>query len=142
MVWWQELLYAVIDSLGLCKWQTVFCAVHAPKYEEWSRLIRYASGMKLSKIQLMEIGERICTIERLFNIREGFSRRDDTLPERYFKEPTPIGLPIVRGKKINREKFDGMLDEYYELHGWEKDGKPSMERLKKLKLDREPSHVL
>lgn len=142
MVWWQELLYAVVDSLGLCKWQTVFCAVHAPKYEEWSRLIRYASGMKLSRTQLVEIGERICTIERLFNTREGFSRRDDTLPERYFKEPTPTGLPIVRGKKLDREKFDRMLDEYYELHGWKKDGKPPVERLKKLKLDREPSHAL
>ncbi len=142
MIWWQELLYAVVDSLGLCKWQTVFCAVHAPKYEDWSKLIYYSTGMKLPTSQLMEIGERICTIERLFNLREGFSKKDDTLPQRYFREPTPTGLPMVKGKKINREKFDKMLDEYYELHKWDKNGKPPRKRLKELGLDREPSYML
>jgi len=142
MVWWQELLYGVVDSLGLCKFQTVFCAVHAPKFEEWTKLINYATGMKFSEGELMTAGERIYTIERMFNIREGFSRSDDTLPERYFKEPTPLGLPIARGKKINREKFDRMLDEYYELHGWSKSGEPQASTLRKLGLENEPSHLL
>lgn len=142
MVRWQELLYAVVDSLGLCKFQTVFCAVHAPKFEEWANLIRYATGMESSKEELMTVGERIYTVERMFNIREGFSRRDDTLPERYFKEPTPLGLPIVRGKKIDRERFERMLEEYYELHGWDENGVPTRETLKRLSLDKEPSHLL
>ena len=90
----------------------------------------------------MQIGERIYTLERMFNLREGFSRKDDTLPERYFKEPTPIGLAIARGKKIDREKFEQMLDEYYALHGWDKNGLPTEETLKKLGLDKEPSHML
>jgi len=142
MVWWQELLYTVVDSLGLCKFQTVFCAVHAPKFEEWANLIRYATGMKFSKEELMVVGERIYTMERMFNIREGFSRKDDTLPERFFKEPTPLGLPIARGKKIDREKFEKMLAEYYEFHGWDENGLPTGETLKKLSLDKEPSHLL
>ncbi len=142
MVWWQEMLYSVVDSLGLCKFQTVFCAVHAPKFDEWTNLVRYATGMKLSKEDLMNIGERIYTVERMFNIREGFSRKDDTLPERYFKEPTPIGLPIAKDKKIDRKKFERMLDEYYELHGWDKHGNPTPETLKRLSLDKEPSHHL
>ncbi len=142
MIWWQELLYAVIDSLGLCKWQTIFCGVHMPKYEEWSKLIEYATGMTLDKAQLMEIGERIYTIERMFNLREGFTRKDDTLPERYFKETTKIGLPRVKEKKIDKEKFDKMLDEYYWLHGWSKGGVPQRETLEKLGLQKEPSHVL
>lgn len=142
MVWWQEMLYSVVDSLGLCKFQTVFCAVHAPKFEEWTNLVRYATGLELSKEDLMNIGERIYTIERMFNIREGFSRKDDTLPERYFKEPTPIGLPIAKGKKIDRKKFERMLDEYYEIHGWDKQGNPTPETLKSLSLDEEPSHQL
>ena len=142
MVRWQELLYAVVDSLGLCKFQTVFCAVHAPKFEEWANLIHYATGMESSKEELMTVGERIYTVERMFNIREGFSRKDDILPERYFKEPTPLGLPIVRGKKIDREKFERMLDEYYELHGWDENGVPTGGTLKKLSLDEEPSHLL
>jgi aldehyde:ferredoxin oxidoreductase len=142
MVWWQELLYAVTDSIGICKFQTVFCAVHAPKWEEFSKLIELATGMRFSKAQLMEIGERIYTLERMFNLREGFTRKDDNLPERYFKEPTPIGLPIAKGKKIDRKKFETMLDEYYALHGWSKNGVPTKKTLAKLGLSKEPSHII
>ncbi|MGQ9506441.1 MAG: aldehyde ferredoxin oxidoreductase family protein [Candidatus Bathycorpusculaceae bacterium] len=142
MVWWQELLYAVTDSIGVCKFQTVFCAVHAPKWEEFAKLIRLATGMEFDKAKLMEVGERIYTIERMFNLREGFSRKDDTLPERYFKEPTPIGLPKVKGRRIDKEKFKKMIDEYYALHEWDENGVPKKEALEKLGLDKEPSHMV
>jgi len=142
MIWWQERLYAVTDSIGLCKFQTVFLAVHAPKWDEWSKLIYLATGMEFSRAHLMEIGERIYTFERLFNLREGFTRKDDALPERYFKEPTPIGLPIAKGKKIDRAQFEKMLDEYYALHNWDQNGVPTQEALKRLGLDKEPSHMI
>ncbi|UCH31520.1 MAG: aldehyde ferredoxin oxidoreductase family protein [Candidatus Bathyarchaeota archaeon] len=142
MVWWQELLYAVTDSLGICKFQTVFCAVHAPQWKEFSRLIQLATDFKFSKDQLMQIGERIYTTERLFNLREGFSRKDDDLPKRYFKEPTPIGLPVARNKVIDREKFSEMLDEYYKLHGWDSMGVPTTKTLKKLALTKKPTNLL
>ena len=141
MVWWQELLFAVTDAIGICKYQTVFLAVHAPKWDEFSKLIRLVSGMSYTKSQLMEVGERIYTIERMFNNREGFSRKDDNLPERYFKEATPIGLPIVRHKKIDREKFEKMLDEYYNLHGWDNNGVPTKEILHKLEIEEEMSQI-
>jgi aldehyde:ferredoxin oxidoreductase len=136
-VWWQELLYAVTDSIGICKFQTVFCAVHAPKWDEFSKLIYLTTGMKINKSQLMEIGERITTTERLFNIRDGFSRKDDTLPERFFKEPTPLGFPIAKGKKIDREKFKVMLDEYYALHRWDNNGVPTTETIQELGLEKQ-----
>jgi len=142
MVWWQERLYAVTDSIGVCKFQTVFCAVHAPKWDEFSKLIYLATGLEFSKAQLMEIGERIYTLERLFNLREGFSRKDDSLPERYFKEPTPIGLPVARGRKIDKALFEKMLDEYYALHDWNREGVPKKETLEKLRLDKEPTHMI
>jgi len=142
MIWWQERLYAVTDSIGICKFQTVFCAVHAPKWEEFAKLIKLATDKEFSKEQLMEAGERIYTLERLFNLREGFTRRDDRLPERYFKEPTPIGLPIAKGRKIDRERFEKMLDEYYELHRWNRDGVPTKETLERLRLDKEPTHIM
>jgi len=135
-VWWQELLYAVTDSIGVCKFQTVFCAVHAPKWDEFSKLIYLTSGLDLKKPQLMEIGERITTIERLFNIREGFSRKDDKLPERFFKEPTLLGFPIAKGKKIDRNKFKVMLDEYYAHHKWDQNGVPTTENIQKLGLEK------
>jgi aldehyde:ferredoxin oxidoreductase len=90
----------------------------------------------------MEIGERIYTLERLFNLREGFTRKDDSLPERYFKEPTPIGLPVAKGKKIDKARFEKMLDEYYALHEWDGEGVPKKETLEKLGLDKEPTHVI
>jgi len=142
MVWWQELLYSVTDSLGTCKFQTSFCAVHAPRWKEFSKLIQLATGMKISKPQLMEIGERIYTLERMFNNREGFKRKDDALPERYFKEPTPIGLAIAKGKTIDKEMFNKMLDQYYALHKWDSNGIPRKETLKQLGLDKEPSHII
>ena len=142
MVWWQELLYSVVDSLGLCKYQTVFISVNSPKYEEWVNLLRYATGMEFSKEELMTIGERIYTAERMFNLREGFSRKDDTLPERFFKEKTKRGFPIVRNKKIDRKKFNEMLNEYYALHAWNEEGVPTEETLKKLGLDKEIPGIL
>ncbi|MHA2391786.1 MAG: aldehyde ferredoxin oxidoreductase family protein [Promethearchaeota archaeon] len=142
MVWWQELLYAVTDSLGICKYQTVFLAVHAPKWDEFSKLISLATGMKYTKAQLMEVGERIYTIERMFNNREGFSRKDDILPERYFKEATPIGLPRVKNMKIDKIKFERMIDKYYKLHGWDINGVPTEETLQKLGITKERSYII
>ncbi|MFX1495913.1 MAG: aldehyde ferredoxin oxidoreductase family protein [Promethearchaeota archaeon] len=142
MVWWQELLYAVTDSLGTCKFQTVFLAVHAPKWEEFSKLIYLATGMEFSVSELMQIGERIYTIERMFNNREGFTRSDDILPDRYFEESTPIGLPRVQGLKIDRDKFQTLLDDYYILHGWDDKGTPTQLTLKELELEEEPSHII
>jgi aldehyde:ferredoxin oxidoreductase len=142
MIWWQERLYAVTDAIGTCKFQTVFCAVHAPQWNEFTKLIQLATGMELSKTQLMEIGERIYTLERLFNLREGFTRKDDAIPERYFKEPTPIGFPNVKGRTIDKQRFEKMLDEYYALHNWDSNGAPTKEALKQLGLDKEPSHMI
>ncbi len=90
----------------------------------------------------MEIGERIYTLERMFNNREGFSRKDDRLPDRYFKEPTPIGLPRVKGLKIDKGKFEIMLDEHYNLHGWDKNGVPTEKTLQRLGIKKEPTHII
>ncbi len=142
LVWHQEILYSVCDAIGTCKFQTRFLGFNMPNWDEFSKLIHLTTGLEISKAELMDIGSRIYTIERLFNNREGFTRKDDTLNDRYFDEPNPIGLPRTRGKAIDREQFERMLDEYYELYGWDKDGVPTEETLKKLKLDREPSHIL
>lgn len=142
MVYWQECLYALVDALGICKFQTVFLSPNMPKWSEYSKLLERVTGLKYTEAQLMEMGERIYTLERMFLVREGISRKDDTLPERYFTEPTPLGLEAVRGRVIDRAKFEHMLDEYYELHGWDSDGRPLPKTLSKLGLDGEPSRLL
>jgi aldehyde:ferredoxin oxidoreductase len=81
-------------------------------------------------------------MERLFNLREGLTRKDDWLPDQFFDQPTTLGIPGVRGLTIDREKLAGMIDEFYEYHGWDKDGVPRPETLQKLGIDKEPSHML
>jgi aldehyde:ferredoxin oxidoreductase len=142
MVQWQEMMYEAIDCSGICKYHTIFLSPNLISFEELSKLIYYNTGLEFSPIEIWEIADRAYTIERLFNIREGLTRADDWLVDRYFDEPTPIGLAVARGKFIDREKFKQMIDEYYELHGWDEGGVPRPETLEKLGIDNEPSHML
>lgn len=128
--------------IGICKFHTVFMSPNMPNFEEFSQTIRYNTGLELSAKEVWKCADRAYTLERLFNLREGLTRKDDWLVDRYFDDPTPIGLDIIRGKAIDREKFKAMLDEYYKIHEWDENGVPTPETLKKLGLDKEPSHQL
>ena len=141
-VLWQELCFEAVDSLGMCKFHTVFLGPHFPNFEEWSRLLYLNTGIEMSPIEIWNVADRAYTMERLFNIREGLTRKHDLLVDRYFDEPVPNGLATVMGKTLDREKFNVMIDEYYRMHGWDNDGVPLLETLKKLGLDKEPSHLL
>jgi len=132
MVWWHEVLNALCDAIGFCRFLTVFSSPHAPQYNEFSRLILLCTGLKLTPGALKRIGERICTLERIMLVRDGISRPDDTLPKRYFEEPIPEGP--AKGEVISKEGFNSMLDEYYRLHGWDKNGRPRKTTLRKLGL--------
>jgi aldehyde:ferredoxin oxidoreductase len=79
---------------------------------------------------LWHVGEKIYNLERCFNIRDGFSRKDDTLPKRMYTEPLIGGM---RDGEIIR-KPDVIIDEYYEARGWDKSGIPTQETLKKFGL--------
>jgi aldehyde:ferredoxin oxidoreductase len=83
-------------------------------------LITAVVGKQYTEESLREITRRVITLERKFNIREGFSREDDTLPPRFLNEPLPEGM--AKGKKV--EGLDIMLDEYYQIRGWDKEGNP------------------
>ncbi len=141
-VQWQEMVYEAVDCLGICKYHTIFLSPNLLSFNEFSKLLYYNTGLEMSPQEIWEVADRAYTVERLFNIREGLTREHDWLVDRYFDEPTPVGLPIVRGKKLDREKFKKMIDEYYELHGWDENGVPRPETLEKLGLDKEPSHKL
>jgi len=143
LIHYMELLYELVDSLGVCKYQTIFISPTFPQFEEYSKLIYYLTGLGLSVDELKTIAERCYTLERLFNYREkGITRNDDYLPDRYYTEPTPSGVSKTRGKFLDRAKFDEMLDEYYALHGWDSNGVPKPETLVELRLDKEPSHMI
>jgi aldehyde:ferredoxin oxidoreductase len=134
MVFWQEMLYMAVDCLGVCKFHTVFLSPNMPAFQEFSKWLHLIPGLELSPRQVWEVAERAYNLERLFNLREGASRADDRLVDRYFDEPTPRGFDVVRGKALDRDRFKTMLDEYYEHHGWDEHGRVKEETLERLEL--------
>jgi len=133
MVWWHELINAVCDALGFCRFLTIFSSPHAPQYRQFSKLIALCTGLTFTPKDLKTIGERIYTLERMMLIEDGFSRQDDTLPKRYFNEPISEGP--AQGNVILRKEFSEILDEYYRLHGWDENGVPKRNTLKRLGID-------
>jgi len=123
-----EDLTALIDSTGLCAFVQQLGVITTDLV---AKLLYAATGLSefRSVDNLLKAGERIINLERMFNVREGFTRRDDTLPERLLKEPMPTGSS--KGQVV---ELGPMLDEYYAVRGWTRDGIPTKEKLKELKL--------
>lgn len=124
---------AVDDSLVLCRFTSERGGYGMYLNGNYVRMINAATGWDLDLAELERIGERICTLERAFNVREGISRKDDTLPWRVQHEPIPDGPS--KGTFCPPEELDKMLDEYYALRGWSEDGIPTPERLRALGLE-------
>jgi aldehyde:ferredoxin oxidoreductase len=145
-VFWHENCYMAVDCLGICKYHTVFLGATLPNFEDWPKVIYYNTGLEMTPTEIWSVAERCNNIERLFNIREGLKRDDpekgDRLVDRYHDEPCRRGAPDVIGRTINREEFKKMLDEFYKYKGCDESGVPSPETLKRLGLDKEPSHLL
>ncbi|MFZ1957113.1 MAG: aldehyde ferredoxin oxidoreductase C-terminal domain-containing protein, partial [Desulfobacterales bacterium] len=145
-VFWQENCYMAVDCLGICKYHTVFLGATLPNFEDWPKVLYLNTGLELTPTDIWTIAERSNMIERLFNLREGLTRSDlkkgDTLNHRYFDEPCLRGAPDVVGRKIDREKFKQMIDEFYTHKGLDENGVPKPETLQRLGLENEPSHLL
>jgi aldehyde:ferredoxin oxidoreductase len=92
------------------------------------------TGLSFTPEEVMQAGERVNNLARAFNAREGFTRADDTLPERLMTEPLKAGAS--KGQVLSKEDLDTMLDEYYTLRGWEvKTGAPTRAKLTDLRLE-------
>jgi aldehyde:ferredoxin oxidoreductase len=117
-------LTAVIDSVGICLFTTF--AIGLP---EISAMLRDATGMSCSDEEVLKAGERIWNLEKQFNLKAGFSKKDDTLPPRLLNEPLQAGP--AKGKVA---ELDTMLKEYYEVRGWDEEGVPTGKKLEELAL--------
>jgi len=122
---------AVGDSLVMCRF-TAERGLGTPLNEDMVKVVNYVKGWNIDLEGLEKIGERIYNLERLINVQRGVSRKDDTLPYRVMNEPIPDGPS--KGRHCSRENLDEMLDTYYELRGWSRDGIPSSEKLAELGL--------
>lgn len=137
VIWWWEAYMALFDALGMCKLLAYHCLPGVFDFETFAELIRCGLGIDLSPQEVFEVGERIITVERLFLAREGVTREDDYPPERYF-QPTRFSeeaKETMRDMKLDKQLFDEMLDQYYQLHGWDPvTGIPLPETLERLNL--------
>lgn len=118
---------AWLHSIGMCQHVSYFFG-----YPLLPKILKAVVGWDLAEEGLNKIGERIYNQTRLFNAREGFSRKDDNLPWRFTHEPLPDGP--MKGMCIRPEHLNAMLDEYYEARGWSSDGIPTEAKLKELEL--------
>ncbi len=125
-------LFTVYDCMVLCKFgaRNAF----ANSWDNVLALCNAATGFGYTLEDLKKVGARVWTIERLFNLREGLSRRDDTLPDRLFTLPIPEGPS--KGACVNREDFEKELDAYYDAWGWTSEGVPTDEALGRLGMSR------
>jgi aldehyde:ferredoxin oxidoreductase len=98
----------------------IFCRFYRDLYlwDDLSEVVAATTGMELGEEDLRKIACNIANATRIFNIREGLTREDDTLPRRFFEEP------IEEGKILKREDFNRLLADYYELRGWDEMGVP------------------
>ena len=101
----------------------------------FGRMVAAARGIDKYKddAYLVKVGERMFNLERAFNIREGFGRKQDTLPKRLLTEPLHTRKAPGEGQIVSHQ--DEFLDKYYRLRGWTKDGIPAPEKIKALGLD-------
>jgi aldehyde:ferredoxin oxidoreductase len=123
--------YALIDSLIVCKFAR---GTFYKELDDMAKLYNLVTGIDMTPEELKRSGERINTIARLINIREGFSRKDDTLPWKVMNMPIPDDGP-VKGAFVSQEELDLLLDDYYESRGWTVEGVPTAEKLKELSMD-------
>lgn len=120
---------AVLDSLIWCKFlRKAFDDFYGESASIYERLTGWATTPE----DLVRAGERINNIKKLFNIREGWTRSDDTLPARVFAETLPNGA--AKGVGLTRSDVDMMIDGYYRARGWTVDGLIPEEKIDALGL--------
>jgi aldehyde:ferredoxin oxidoreductase len=114
------------------KWSFIFCDFYSVNFPNMAKYYSAVTGVQSSEEHLRKVGRRIWNLTRAFNVREGFTRKDDTMPERMEKEPLPDGKP--KGHVVPRADFEKMLSEYYKLWGWDDQGRPTKKALDEVGL--------
>ena len=121
---------AVMDSLILCKFLR---GVFEDPFPEWARLLSAVTGWDVDGPELEATAQRIVLAKRAFNAREGWTRADDTLPERFLSE----SLEVASGRtaSLTPERLNSMIEGYYRARGLDVDGEPTSAQLDDLRID-------
>ena len=124
----------VLHSLLVCDMPAKFIPL---SLDDYSNYLQAVTGESFSTDDFLTIAGRIETLIRMFNLREGFTRKDDTLPFRTLFEPLPDGP--AKGRFIGEENLNRMIDDYYACRGWDSQGVPTEATLQKYDLSEEAS---
>jgi aldehyde:ferredoxin oxidoreductase len=128
LVMGDEDTYCVFDSMILCKFTRRIW-----DFDLIAKTYSIVTGIPMTGQEILQAGERMSNLARLYNIREGLTRKDDTLPPRVMKDPIPDG--VAKGSFVSQEELDILLDGYYEARGWTKQGVPKKAKIKALGLN-------
>ncbi|MFZ1997496.1 MAG: aldehyde ferredoxin oxidoreductase family protein [Solirubrobacteraceae bacterium] len=120
---------AIMDSLILCKFLR---GVFEEPMAEWARLLNAVTGWDTDAAELATTAQRIVMTKRLFNVREGWTREEDWLPERFLSEP--VALDSGRQATLSAKRLESMITSYYRGRGLEPTGLPRAETLDELNL--------
>jgi aldehyde:ferredoxin oxidoreductase len=120
---------AVLDSLIVCKFLR---KCFSDFYGEGAELLSKVTGWDCSSDELKLIGERIHTMKKLFNMREGWRNTDDWLPQRLLSETLPTG--VAQGVGLTTDELNEMIQGYYQARGWDTEGFVPEKKLKELGL--------
>lgn len=127
MAAWSQDHMNVVNSLGICIRPPV---LHSLGPTTYSKLLTTLTGIRFSPEDIRKAGERITTIQRLFNSKAGEKRENMKYGPKFYNTP-------IQGKKLDRGEVDKVLDKYFEVRGWElKTALPTKEKLQELNLDR------
>lgn len=125
----RQYIYAIyeltaLDCVGIC----YFCGdgYHPNHIAE---IVKGATGWETSVWEVMKVGERAMNMMQVFNIREGFTREDDRIPERFHQ---PLAAGPLKGFKLDKEEFEKAKDTYYSMMGWDERGNPMRGKLLEL----------
>lgn len=120
---------AVLDSLIWCKFLR---KVFDDLYAESAEIYEHITGWPMTPTELKKAGERVNNLKKLFNIREGWTRKDDTLPPRALREKLPSG--VAEGVGLSPDDLNMMVESYYRARGWTEDGLIPEAKLRELDL--------
>ncbi len=120
----------IFDSLSLCKY---IRKCFKDFYVEVSGLYNLVTDFELNPAELREAGERIIALKKAYNVREGWTRKDDILPQRIMKDAIPDGMS--KGFVVAPGELNLMIGDYYSSRGWTKAGLPKKGKLMELELD-------
>jgi aldehyde:ferredoxin oxidoreductase len=128
---WFEDLYSAANALGLCIFPFGFNLALGPTH--LSKLFSACTGRETTPEGMIQLGQKVFTLLKACAVRQGFTRKDDTWPDRFFEEPLPEGP--AQGAILSKATIDRLLDEYYDLRQWDRRlGMPTEDKLIQLGL--------